>query len=522
MAGQALGPDGTRAAARDRLIILLIFVACLAPVFATPVMPTIDFYDHLARYYVLSRAPHDPVVARNYAAAWGLMPNLGLDPLGAWLMGVLKPYDVARIIAVLLLAVQFSGVLALNRALFGRTSLMTAALSGILLYSYIFVWGFSNFLLGIGLAFLAAAWWVRMRGRPAAATPVAIVLALAVFLSHGLAFFFYGLLVGGLELGRWLEDPRRNTLALARSAGLLVVQAVGPAIVFLHSRTLLGQQPSGAAAQAAQHAGVLPRLTWEARHRMHAVLQVANGPSFWLDLALGAIAVAALGVLLRRGRVRISPRAAPALAILGLLMFLMPPSAMGVDYIGDRPPLVFAMLLAASLAPAAGYPLWANFVWLGLLGARLAALTLAWAHYGQDLADYREVVRPIQPGDLMHGFVVGGQDTRQIEPRCEMFRPLTVIEKGAAVPLFAFGTQQPLRLIGPLGWAETPERVAAKRDDVDRVAGVSDWLEKIASEARFRYVLLCHPERLRRPLPDNLALVSAKGEFALYSIGPSR
>jgi hypothetical protein len=507
--------EGEGAPPGSRLAIGLVFLACLAPVFTTPVMPLIDFYDHLARYFVLSNLGHDPVLARNYASAWGLLPNLGVDVIGTALMRVFDPLLVGRVIAVLLLAVQFSGVLALNKALFARTSLMTAALSGMLLYSYIFIWGFSNFLLGLGLAFLAAAWWDRMRDRPLIAVPTSAALSVLIFFAHGFAFFLYGLLVGGLELGRCLETAERKVSRLIRQGGLLLIQAVAPVLLFLHTRTATEPTP----AQGSPHPpGVLPRLAWEARHRLHAIVQVANGPSFAFDLVLGLTALAAVVIMLRRGDVRLSRRALPALAIFGALVFLIPPAVIGVDYLGDRLPLVFAMLAAAAVAPGPTNSARTTGFWLGLLAVRTAAVCVWWAPYGKAVDDYRAVTSSIRPGDLVQGFVLAGQDPRSADARCEMFRPLVVIERRAGVPLFAYGTQQPLTLTGPLAWAATHQPPFMKRDDVDAVAVRRASIARAAVESRFDYILVCGRSRLNRPLPGNLAPVASRGELALYQV----
>jgi hypothetical protein len=75
--------------------------------------------------------------------AWKLLPNLGLDVLALPAFRLLPPLAAAKAIIILIFAVQFGGVLALNRALNGRMSIAAALLAGILLYSYIFIWGAS-------------------------------------------------------------------------------------------------------------------------------------------------------------------------------------------------------------------------------------------------------------------------------------------------------------------------------------------------------------------------------------------
>ena len=83
----------------------------------------------------------------------------------------------------------------------GQRSLLIAVLLLPLLYSYIFNFGFANFLLGLGFAFWAAGWWLSHRDRPRLAVPVSCLFAVAIFFTHGLAFGLYGILVASLEVG---------------------------------------------------------------------------------------------------------------------------------------------------------------------------------------------------------------------------------------------------------------------------------------------------------------------------------
>src|SRR3546814_6579928 len=84
--------------ARVGVLTLGCAVLLMIPLLATPVLPLIDFYNHIARYYVLSHLD-EARLAANYASAWALLPNLGLDALATPLLGVMPPLAAARLIA---------------------------------------------------------------------------------------------------------------------------------------------------------------------------------------------------------------------------------------------------------------------------------------------------------------------------------------------------------------------------------------------------------------------------------------
>src|SRR5258705_12076567 len=103
-----------------------VFCVAILPVLSAPVLPTIDFYDHLDRYFVLSHVSKDGFLSENYRSKWSLLPNIGLDVLGTALMSWVKPVVGAKIISIFIFLVQYSGILVFNRAVTGRFSVLVA------------------------------------------------------------------------------------------------------------------------------------------------------------------------------------------------------------------------------------------------------------------------------------------------------------------------------------------------------------------------------------------------------------
>ena len=162
----------------------------MLPLFSTPVLPLIDFYNHLSRFYVLSHVAAGRDLLRHFFQAnWTLLPDIGVDIVGTPILAFVPPMIAGHIIAAgVLNGPLFSGItLCFNYALTGRPSLLIALLLLPLSYRYVLNWGFANFLLGIGLAFWAAGWWIAHRERPLLAVPLWCALfAVLIFLCHGL------------------------------------------------------------------------------------------------------------------------------------------------------------------------------------------------------------------------------------------------------------------------------------------------------------------------------------------------
>lgn len=498
----------------------------LMPLAATPVLPLIDFYNHVARYFVLSHIDGNALLSANYAAAWMLLPNLGLDAIATPLLAVVPPLLAAKLIAGGILLVQFSGVLFLHRTLHGRADMLPVTLLLGLLYSYIFNWGFSNFLLGTGLVFWNLGLWFSLRDRLALAVVAASIGALVIFFCHGFAFAIYGVLLGGFEFGRWLDGRGRSVPALARTVGLLAVQAIMPAILFLQMPTSAAQGRTGSTIDAiARHSNggsLAERLDVEFWHRLSTIFRVAESPYPALDVFTFCVVAAVLGVGLWKGWFQFHRQYWPVVAITALLCLLTPPSLFGVGYVSDRLPLVLAMLLAAVLVSARPLSRQGRLA-VGMLGVvaivRLAAITIGWTEYASHYADFRQVASVIPRGALVTEVLPSGHDRRDgLLPRCQMYRPLLVVLNDNAAALFADPSQQPLRLAGPVKAAQG-DTIERRDLRVHYQQGFFDEaLADIAADSRYDYVVMCGRERLTRPLPAGLRIAAEKGGITVLKV----
>lgn len=501
------GRAGGFQAARGLFPVMILLIA-LVPLAVTPVVPTIDFYNHVARYYVLGHLNDVPALRDNYAVAWALLPNLGLDIVALPLFRLLPPLIAAKAVLILILSVQFGGVLALNTALNGRVNRVSVLLAAILLNSYIFAWGFVNFLLGFGLSLWALASWVRLRERRLwLASAVGVLLAVVIFLCHGLAFALYGLVVSMLELGRWLRVRPRRLGSLVGATVAVALQAIVPALLFLNTATVeAGNSLGTVVAGRSSVPRLMDRLVVMAQDQLTAILRVANSPWLILDIVSFAAIAGLLFMAVRRGVLRVNPVAIPALLLLGLLCVVTPPSLFGVGKISDRIPLVAALLLAAALAPAAradrrGH----SFLLTGMAAifvVRTAASTIGYAPYDQDFADFLTVTQRA-PAHAVIGPAIPDA-LRQRNPdamRCEMYSPLMVPLRGNPAPLFANPSQQPIRLRGALAEQEGLRRESA------RAGG-----DLAPGGAGYRYYLACGYATVPQ---QDYAVLARRGRFML-------
>lgn len=509
------------------LLFAIIFAVGLVPILATPVLPLIDFYNHLARYFVLANIGHSEFLPRYYAENWSLLPNIGMDVIGAGLLKLLPPMLSGHILASLILLTIYSGVLFLNYQIrkSWTGSWLIAVLAVPLLYSYIFIWGFANFLFGLGLTLWACGWWLAMRRRPAIAVPVAALLAICIFLAHGLAFALYGLLVGALELGIFFASGDRRVVKLLRPAAALSVQAVIPALMFLSTTTAKSEEGLTNADESVRRLlasdGLLHRIQELALYRLETVVRVAEGPTLLFDVLTFASALGLLFFLARRGRVHIPKIVWPAIAIAVVLVAVTPPALFGVGYVADRMPLFLALIALAGLTPTLrGDRL--ERLCVGalvlLVVLRVGFITVDWQKYRRDFSDFQQLMTQIPPHNLTTAFDVSLRVHVTDHPRCEMYGPLLIALDDQGGPLFANATQQPLRLVGDLRKAVDAMPRAGSLPDSEAPEYFSRYIAAADAAGYYRYLVLCSAERLTQPLPAGSSVVAKTERFTLVRL----
>lgn len=510
----------------DGLVIAAIFVVALLPLLSTPLLPFIDLYNHLARYFVLAHLDQSPFLRQSYAANWSLLPNIGLDLLGTALLRFLPPERAAHVVVITIFAAQYLGVLVFNRVLTGRISLIAAVQVVPLLYSFILNWGFANFLFGLGLVFGAAAWWLGWRDRPWLGVPVAGLFAVAIFFCHGLDFMLYGILVAALEVGLWAQRPVRRLAELAAALVPVAVQAVVPILLFAAaatSRARDGLTNADASVDRLYHAGALGGRIWDLLcYRAVTVVRVAEGPSLAFDVIAFGITFGVVVTLIASGRVTIARLAWPALAAGVLLVVGTPPALFGVGYVADRMPLFLAMLFVGSLSgfePADRIGRVALATLAGLTVVRLIAIAVGWQGYATDYQAFRGLAAHVPRHSLVIDVMVGGNPRMSDTRRCAMYRPLMVSLDDIAAPLFANETQQPLRLVGRLRRAvdAVPHGFARGSNS----PGFYDDVIAAAGAAGFDYALVCEARNLTRPLPSGTQVISLTPRMILVRLRQS-
>ena len=172
------------------IAIVLVSVAFLLPIWFTRYPPLLDWPNHLARAYILAWYAKVPEFQSAFNVRWDLLPNLGVDILGMVLLRWL-PYSFAgKIILSLAVLLFVAGCIWVSLGFYQRISL-TTVVAAYFAYNFMFLYGFVNYALGIGLFLLTYGYWLRSTGTaPVMRVVLLVLLGTTCFFTHLSSFVF--------------------------------------------------------------------------------------------------------------------------------------------------------------------------------------------------------------------------------------------------------------------------------------------------------------------------------------------
>ncbi len=438
------------------LLAGLALIGLLLPLFVVEIPPILDYPNHLARIWLLSTYGRDPILSRMYAPDWHLIPNLAIDVVVPLLLRVFPLYVAGRVALAMTLLLPVTGTIVLHRAIHRRLSAWPLA-SCLIAYNVVFLLGFMNFLLGLGVALLTAAAWTALRPRrPLIATMALSIGAAAVFFCHIVPLLLLGVIVVCTQAELLLARLRRRERLLRAvmhdgaecAAGFLI-----PVYLYLDSSF-------GTAGGTVEYLPVKMKLA------------ELLSPVLTYDVALDVLtAVVICGVsmtfLAWRGCNTVLPlRIGLAIAVLLVMFVAAPFRAKGGAWLDLRFPVMAALLLFAGLAPPALPRMLGMCVGLAIgmvFVVRTAKVVEVWHAHEAYVDALRGVVARIPPGSRV---IVARADPElnrrwwhEVPPGRRLIgfgsaddhlAVLLLIERRAFSPLlFSSPTQQPIEVLKP-------------------------------------------------------------------------
>jgi hypothetical protein len=419
----------------NRASVLAAFLVLLAivsvPVFSTVLPPLVDYPNHLARLHLIAEGGN-----QFYAVRWAPLPDLAVDLVVPPFARIVPLEWAGKLFLILTFALMAGGAVWLNRVATGRWR-WWPLLAFLLLYDRILLWGFLNYLFGLGIALCGLAIWLSLDDRPAFRVTASSLVALACFFSHIEAFGIYALAIAGIELPRVLSLPRAHFYRdAAQRIALAGIQFVVPAILFLFC-----QPPSAGG----------PISYGNVFRKADLLFSVFDNYSRPFDVACFALFVALFGILAWRGRLTIAPRLGIALAILVSAYLALPSQMMTGSGVDRRLPVALFLILIAAMAPALSrrMAIVVGAAVVTIFVLRMVVIEAVWLKadsiYAADLA----VIDSLPQGAKLAVAYPPDDVNASAIPELHV-ATLAVARREAFVPtLFAYPTQQPIALRPP-------------------------------------------------------------------------
>jgi hypothetical protein len=414
------------------------------PLFSTALPPLVDYPNHLARMHLLTEGGN-----AFYAVHWAPLPNLAQDLIVPPLAQLMPLELASKLFLVMIFGVITAGAIWLSRVASNDWH-MWPLLTFLLLYNRSFLWGFVNYLFGIGAALCGIALWLAVEKKGWRIRVFASsLLALACYFSHIAALGFYTLVILGLEGAPVAAELRlRDWRALGRRIAIAGSQFVVPVLLLISS----GQ---GAAQGPISYASFL--------RKADLLFSVFDNYDRVFDITCFALFIGLILWLAVTGRLRMHPRLAGAAAIVFTVYLLLPSQMFGGSAADHRLPAALFLLLIASSVPR--FPSRRLPTTVGILAAamffiRLAMIERIWLQADRLYSADFSGIDMLRPGAKLA--VAYPPSAVNFAPIPEIhFAALAVARREVFVPtLFALPTQQPVALRPPyvaLAKATQPE-----------------------------------------------------------------
>jgi hypothetical protein len=364
-----------------RYIFVLLVLCASVPLLYPTVPPLTDLPGHIGRYAVQLGLDGSPALQTWYGFKWQLIGNLGVDLLVQLFGPVFGIEPTVKAVVVMIPMLQVAGFLLVAREAHGKVP-PTAFFALPLAYAYPFQFGFVNFSLSMGLAYLSLALWMALarRGQLQLRAILFVPLSVLLWLCHMYGWAAFGILAGSAELFRQRQSGKSwiaSGLATVRTCLVLL----GPILVMLANPD--GQTGSG------ETAGWFlwgQKESWFLLALRDRWMALDLGTVFLLVIvSLGAVSL----YILKSVRGENPTHSAPILLSAGLFMaifLIMPMTVFGSAYADMR--LIPFVLVTGVIAI---HPLdWTskNFrsvlavAGLLLFAIRMGATTVSFARYG--------------------------------------------------------------------------------------------------------------------------------------------
>lgn len=509
------------------LLFAVLMTVAAIPILLNPLPPLSDYINHLARMQVIANIHSDPDLARYYEIDWQVIPNLMMDLIVPPLLRIINVYVAGQVYTLVSFALILSGVVVLNRQLFGRWSALPL-IAAPLLYNDVFLVGTMNYVFGIGLVLWALTAWIALRERGRARRlSLSALFVFGLFFCHLFALGVYGVGLFAFESQRLWNAFRRvhrnSGQAMARRAMVsLTVDFAMTGLPFLLVPGLLMLSPTRG----------LWDFEWQMDGKMDGLLFVIRAYSPVVAYLLAAIAAGAAAWAFRRRAFSFHGFGLALLAV-GAVVYLALPQVMFETYMVDtRLPISLALILIACIDVDLRRPLARRIFAVGViavLAVRVGEVEYHWRQLSATTTSFRQSVQLLRRGAkvaVAYADPNGGDRLRDyglVHADC-----IAVIDRSALVTTAFTVVGKQILHARPAYRSRvdtqdgTPPMIGTLVRVTDRIdTDPDDYWRSWTSDYDYLYVLFTKPD-FKNPDRAHLTEIFAGDRFILYRIERSQ
>lgn len=506
----------------DHLIISFCYILAVMPIFASSYFPLIDFYNHVARYYILANITDIPTLQNYYAPNWRILPNIGLDIIALPLFKVFQPFVAAKLILLLLISATFFGFFTIGKH-FKSPIYVCAPVAALLSHSYILGWGFTNFLLGISFACFLITKIIDSQCRyNKEGYSLHVIAACVLLLLHGYAFFLFGIISICLLMGKNFSEIKNLKSSLYKDLVRLAGLSILPLILFAASSTSkLGGAMGLGIKKIETNFSEIPvlqeRLMNELLYRIEVSFRVMESGFIPFDIIMSFTLLLVFSGLLFKKYISISKQYYFLIGTLLLFWIFIPPTLFNVGFVADRIPLLIFLTIAISFRVMANSSFIAFFLIFFTMVHSLAT-ALYWNKSSVYYDEFIHEIQSLEPQKtitIIAGFKNNGRDDNF--PRCHPLPHLAFLENEMYTSIFSKYGEQPIVMRGDLAnMSNVLNAVKINRFNPKHIS----FQQKLdlAIDQNFDYIIICGDSWLDLDTTNKVELVSLASYFKIFKV----
>lgn len=370
--------------------VALVMLAATLPILVSGGAFFVDGPNHLFRVALWEMTLADDTAAQFFQAGERLYPNLAIDVVTSVLSRIVPPSIALTAFICLAVCAYIAAAVWCRQARGERTDLPILLVILLAVYSEPLYWGLFNYILGLGVMFVALHRAIEQRKAPSRGFGVCQALILG---SMCLISIFPVMLYVCFCLGMVVVAAHDDWCArrFADSRDLIRSHWLSAAVV---AALVLVMEP-----------GQTGRTEWHLVTKLTGIFSVGKTTNLSLEYGLSALVLGVVGWLVWRRGLNAGRHELAGLMACGLLFLIMPKYLMSVGAADRRlvPAIVTvaAIFLRGPSRQAVGSERGATAVLTGIIAVKVGLLLYLWAPLSRLDATYAAIAKAIPPNAIV-------------------------------------------------------------------------------------------------------------------------